>query len=208
MPSENPAPELLEQGATLDEIQEAARGCTACDLYRNATQTVFGEGPGTARILLVGEQPGDEEDQEGEPFVGPAGRMLDQVLEEAGIDRTEVDVTNLVKHFKWKPRGKRRIHKKPNAEEIGACQPWLEAEIQLVQPEVVVCLGATASKALIGSDFRVTRQHGEFAQLDGGPAVTGVMHPSAVLRAPDSASRQEGKEQLVEDFRTVKRRLG
>lgn len=208
MSSKNPAPELLEQGAGLDEIEEAARVCTACHLYRNATQTVFGEGPRTARILLVGEQPGDEEDQEGEPFVGPSGRLLDKVLEEAGIDRTDVYVTNLVKHFKWKPRGKRRIHKKPNAEEIGACKPWLEAEIQLIQPDVVVCLGATASKALIGRGFRVTKQHGELAQLDGGPAVTGVMHPSAVLRAPDSESRQEGRDQLVEDFRIVKRHLG
>lgn len=155
--SENPAPALVAAGSSLDEIAEASKGCTACHLYKNATQTVFGDGSKRAAVMFVGEQPGDQEDLQGEPFVGPAGRILDKGLEEAGIDRRKIYITNVVKHFKWMPKGKRRIHKKPNREEINACRPWLEAEIALVKPKIVVCLGATAAQALLGAFEPATR---------------------------------------------------
>src|SRR5919198_5101202 len=150
--------------SSLAEVRDAARECTACHLYKRATQTVFGEGPKDAAIMLVGEQPGDYEDQEGKPFVGPAGKIMDQALEEAGIDRKEVYVTNAVKHFKWEPRGKRRIHKKPNTLEIAACKPWIEAEIEVIRPHVIVCLGATAAQALLGRQFKVSAHRGEFIE--------------------------------------------
>src|SRR5437764_1342788 len=184
---------------TLDELRVAAAGCTNCDLYRNATQTVFGEGQPGARLMLLGEQPGDKEDVEGRPFVGPAGRLLDEALVEAGIDRDEVYVTNVVKHFKWTPRGKRRIHQKPNAEEIGACRPWLEQEVQTVGPEVLACLGATAAQALLGRTFRVTKERGQLRDLELAGrtlVVTATVHPSSILRAPDPDARDREYESL------------
>src|SRR5919109_3265714 len=184
-----PVPDLLPDHPTLDTVREAAAGCKACDLYKRGTQTVFGEGPRTAKIMMVGEQPGDAEDVAGHPFVGPAGRLLDRALEEAGIDRGRVYVTNVVKHFKWEPRGKRRIHAKPNAAQIAACRPWLEAELALVRPRVLVCLGATAAQALLGRQFRVTRQRGEWVDSDLAEHVTATIHPSAILRQRDDESR-------------------
>jgi uracil-DNA glycosylase len=188
---------------SLPELAQAAKGCTACPLFERGTQTVFGEGPATARIMLVGEQPGDAEDLAGRPFVGPAGRLLDRALEAAGIDRSRVYVTNAVKHFKWVPRGKRRIHSKPNAMEIQACFPWLEAEIAAVQPKVVVALGATAAQALLGRSFRVTRQRGVPLASPFAPQIVATVHPSALLRAPDDATRRAETERFVEDLRVA-----
>jgi DNA polymerase len=185
---------------TLEKLREAAAGCTACRLYENATQTVFGAGPEPATIMLVGEQPGDVEDTTGRPFVGPAGRLLDRALEEAGIDRRKAYVTNAVKHFKWVPRGKRRIHSKPSAMEIRACHPWLEAEIRVAAPTVIVCLGATAAQALLGKSFRVTKQRGEFVPSNLAPHVLATIHPSALLRAPDEATRREEYARFVADL--------
>jgi uracil-DNA glycosylase family protein len=185
----------------LPALRDAAAGCQACDLYRDATQTVFGEGPATATLMLVGEQPGDREDREGHPFVGPAGRLLDRALDEAGIDRTQVYVTNTVKHFKFTPRGKRRIHSTPQADEITACRPWLDAEVAVVQPSVVVALGATAAKALIDAKFKVTKQRGEVIERDG-LRLTATVHPSSILRGPDEA-RTQAYEAFVEDLRKV-----
>jgi DNA polymerase len=194
---------------SLDELRTAARGCTACDLHRNATQTVFGAGGEGARLMLVGEQPGDREDVAGEPFVGPAGRLLDEALEAAGIDRRLVYVTNVVKHFKWRraPSGKRRIHQKPDRAEITACRPWLEGEIARVRPELVVCLGATAAQALIGPGYRVTREHGQVRPSALGVPALGTLHPSAVLRARTSEDRATMLDQLVADLRAAARHL-
>ena len=189
----------------LDALREAAAGCTSCHLYKDATQTVFGKGPQSAKVLFVGEQPGDREDLAGEPFVGPAGRLLDRALAEAGIDRTEVYVTNAVKHFKFEPRGKRRIHKTPNAEEIRACRPWLDAEIAAVQPALVVALGATAAKALLGSGFKVSSQRGEVVERDGR-RMTATVHPSSILRGPDE-QRAAAFDALVADLAGVARLL-
>jgi uracil-DNA glycosylase len=203
----HPAP--VPERPTLPKLREAVDGCRACGLWRGATQAVFGEGPKSARVMLVGEQPGDREDVTGAPFVGPAGRVLDDALEEAGIERRDAYVTNVVKHFKWKPgRGKRRLHQKPNAEEIRACRPWLDAELRVVKPEVVVCLGATAAKALLGSGFRVTRQRGEFLEVDFAPLATATIHPSAILRIDDSEERRAETRALVADLRRVAERLG
>ena len=188
---------------TLAKLRRAAAGCRACDLWKRGTRTVFGEGSSRARVMLVGEQPGDREDLEGRPFVGPAGRILDASLEKAGIDRRAVYVTNVVKHFKWEPRGKRRIHQKPDSVEIGACRPWLDAEIALVAPEVLVCLGATAAQALIGRSFRVSRQRGEFVASSLAPRVLATVHPSSILRAPDDESRKRAYRDFVEDMRVV-----
>lgn len=200
----NPAPRLLEEGASLDEIEAAAEGCISCDLHARATQTVFGDGDPGATYLLVGEQPGDSEDEEGLPFVGPAGAMLNRALEEAGIDRDDTYVTNVVKHFKWKPGtgSKPRLHAKPSRGEIMACRPWLDAEIARVDPAVIVGLGATASKALLGGDIRVTQDHGKRLDLDGRSVVV-TIHPSAVLRAGDD--RRERLSQLVSDLRAAAR---
>ena len=195
--------ELVPDLPTLDTVREAAAGCQACELYKRGTQTVFGEGPRRAEVMLVGEQPGDAEDLAGHPFVGPAGRLLDAALEEAGIDRKLVYVTNVVKHFKWEPRGKRRIHAKPNAAEIGACRPWLETEIALVQPRVLVCLGATAAQALLGRAFRVSRSRGELVPSPLAPVVTATVHPSSILRAPDDDTRRSEMRSFVEDLRKV-----
>ena len=180
-----------------------AAGCKACDLYKRGTQTVFGEGPRKAEVMMVGEQPGDAEDLAGHPFVGPAGRLLDTALEEAGIDRRLVYVTNVVKHFKWEPRGKRRIHAKPNAAEIGACRPWLETEIALVKPRVLVCLGATAAQALLGKSFKVSRQRGQLVESSLAPVVTATVHPSSILRAPDDDARREEMRRFVQDLRRI-----
>jgi DNA polymerase len=191
----------------LEQVRLAAAGCRACDLWKLGTQTVFGEGGQRAELLLVGEQPGDKEDLAGRPFVGPAGRVLDDGLEQAGIDRSTVYVTNAVKHFKWEARGKRRLHKRPDAAEISACRPWLDREIELVAPRVVVCLGATAAQALLGRSFRVTRQRGELFPQPAGHVVTATVHPSSILRAPDAATREAEMAAFVEDLRIVGRRL-
>ncbi len=189
--------------ATLASLRRAAAGCTACDLHRRGTQTVFGEGARASRVMLVGEQPGNDEDLSGRPFVGPAGRLLDRALAEAGIRRGDAYVTNVVKHFKWEQRGKRRIHTKPNAAEIGACLPWLEAELAVVKPRVLVCLGATAAQALLGRGFRVTAERGRFVESRWAPRVLATVHPSAVLRAPDDETRHEEMARFVADLRVV-----
>jgi uracil-DNA glycosylase len=198
-----PVPDLLPDRPTLAAVRGAAAGCKACDLYLRGTQTVFGEGPSRAKIMLVGEQPGDAEDTAGHPFVGPAGRLLDRALEDAGIDRREVYLTNVVKHFKWEPRGKRRIHAKPNASEVGACRPWLETEIALVKPRVLVCLGATAAQALLGKSFRVSKQRGERVPSPLAPTVIATVHPSSILRAPDEAARRDEMTRFVADLKKV-----
>ena len=199
-------------GADLDQLRAAARGCQACPLWEPATQTVFGEGPVPSPLVLVGEQPGDREDREGRPFVGPAGGVLDEALVAAGIDRSEVYTTNAVKHFKFKPAGKRRLHQNPAAREVAACRPWLDAELALVQPEVVVLLGATAGKAILGSAFRVTRDRGRFLDWPGEEPRPGrllaTIHPSAVLRAPDAGARAEAFDGLVADLRVAAAGLG
>jgi uracil-DNA glycosylase len=189
----------------LRNLREAAAGCRACPLWKRGTQTVFGAGRRSAKVMLVGEQPGDREDREGKPFVGPAGRVLDEALAEAGIDRGDAYVTNVVKHFKWIPRGKRRIHQRPNQEEITACRPWLEAELQVVKPSVMVCLGATAAKALLGSDFRVTRDRGKLVESDLAPIATGTVHPSSILRIDDADERRVARDELADDLREVAR---
>jgi uracil-DNA glycosylase len=202
-----PVSDLLPDQATLPGVREIAAGCKACDLYKRGTQTVFGEGPPKAELMLVGEQPGDAEDLAGHPFVGPAGRLLDTALEEAGIDRSQVYVTNVVKHFKWEPRGKRRIHAKPNAAEIGACRPWLEVEIALVKPRVLVCLGATAAQALLGRSFKVSQQRGTLVPSPLAPIVSATVHPSSILRAPDDETRREEMRRFVKDLRTIAREI-
>jgi DNA polymerase len=189
---------------SLATLRRQAADCRACDLYRNATQTVFGEGSVEAEVMLVGEQPGDREDIEGHPFVGPAGRVLDEALDEAGLDREQIYVTNAVKHFKWKARGKRRIHDKPSLAEVAACRPWLDAELALVQPKVLVPLGATAAQALLGRSFRVTQQRGRPIEGTGlAPYVVATVHPSSILRAPDAAARAEGQRELAADLAAV-----
>ena len=187
----------------LDMLKEAAAGCTACPLHERGTQTVFGEGRVRSRVMLVGEQPGDQEDLKGQPFVGPAGQLLDWALEKAGIDRTQAYVTNVVKHFKWVPRGKRRIHSKPSSMEIKACLPWLEAELEVVQPEVIVLLGATAAQALLGSSFRVSRERGNFVRSNLAPHVMATVHPSSLLRIEEDAERKEAIRQFVRELRKV-----
>ncbi|HVM19589.1 MAG TPA: UdgX family uracil-DNA binding protein [Egibacteraceae bacterium] len=193
-------------GADLDQLREAAATCTNCHLYVDATQTVFGEGPPDATLMIVGEQPGDKEDLAGQPFVGPSGRLLDRALADAGIDRGQVYVTNAVKHFKFTPRGKRRIHSTPNAEEIRACRPWLDGELANVQPSLVVALGATAAKALIGPSFKVTKQRGEIVERDGR-RMTATLHPSALLRLKDP-ERTAAINDFTDDFRAFAALLG
>ena len=202
-PEPNDATPFLPDKHTLPALREAAASCRGCHLWRGATQTVFGEGMKKARVMLVGEQPGDREDASGAPFVGPAGRELDKGLVAAGIARDEAYVTNVVKHFKFEERGRRRIHATPKKFEIDACRPWLDEELRVVEPEAVVLLGATAAKALLGSSFRVTQHRGELLDSELAPIVTATIHPSAILRGPDEASRQEEREAFAEDLRAV-----
>jgi DNA polymerase len=195
--------DLIPTKASLEELREAAKTCKNCELWKLGTQTVFGEGSAHSKLMLVGEQPGDQEDLSGKPFVGPAGKLLDSALKEAGIDRKKVYVTNAVKHFKWEPRGKRRIHKKPNAAEISACRPWLDAEISAIQPRIIVCLGATAAQALLGKDFRVTHHRGEFVKSELAPYVAATVHPSSILRAPDENARHEEMARFIADLKKI-----
>lgn len=198
------AQSFLPEVRTLPVLQEAAKACKGCDLYRHATQVVFGEGSRSARIVFVGEQPGNDEDKQGRPFVGPAGHLLDQALQEAGIKRAEVYVTNAVKHFRFEERGKRRIHKRPSTAQVDACEPWLEAELQLVKPEVIVCLGATAAMSLLGRKFRLTKLRGRPVPHHRAPYVIATVHPSAILRIPDDAERHKDYARLVADLKTVR----
>src|SRR5436305_12560014 len=200
---ETSAADFFPKRKSLKAFRDAAADCQACDLWERGTQTVFGEGARGAEVLLVGEQPGNEEDLAGKPFVGPAGRLLDDALLEAGIDRAKTYVTNVVKHFKWEPRGKRRIHKKPNAREVSACRPWLEAEISLLKPKVIVCLGATAAQALLGPQFKVTKQRGQFIESTLAPYIMATVHPSSILRAPDEETRHDEKRKFIDDLKKV-----
>ena len=194
---------LIPNEPSLDELREAAAECTACPLYHNATQTVFGEGPDDARVMFVGEQPGDSEDLTGHPFVGPAGKLLDRCMKAGGIDRSRAYVTNAVKHFKWVPRGTRRIHSKPSSMEIAACFPWLEAEIAVVKPRVVVALGATAAQTLFGKAFRVTKERGRLVPSRFAPFALATVHPSSLLRAPDDATRDREIERFIDDLKKI-----
>jgi DNA polymerase len=201
------AADLIPNQPSLPSLREAAANCKACDLWKRGTQTVFGEGRRRAKVMFIGEQPGNEEDLTGKPFVGPAGKLFDRALEEAGIDRSQTYVTNVVKHFKWEPRGKRRIHKKPNASEITACRPWLQAEIAVIKPDVIVALGATAAQALLGPKFRVTKQRGQFFESDLAPYVMGTVHPSSILRAPDEVTRRLELRLFINDLKKLARIL-
>jgi DNA polymerase len=202
------AAEFVPESRSLRTLRQAAADCRGCPLWRDATQTVFGEGPKKAELMLVGEQPGDREDVEGEPFVGPAGKVLARALESAGIERGEVYLTNAVKHFKWRPRGKRRLHQTPRAGEIEACKPWLEAELDAVRPVALLALGATAAKALFGSSVRVTRDRGQLIESPLAPVAAVTIHPSAVLRLRDHDEREEAIGGLIDDLRLVKRAAG
>lgn len=202
-PKTSSAKTRIPVNASLGELQDAAKTCKNCDLWKLGTQTVFGEGTPSAKVMLIGEQPGDREDIQGKPFVGPAGKLLDRALIEAGIDRTKIYVTNAVKHFKWEPRGKRRIHKKPNGAEIAACRPWLEAEIDALQPKAIVCMGATAAQSLLGKDFRVTQHRGEFLKSSLAPFVMATVHPSSILRAPDEESRHREMKRFIADLKKI-----
>jgi len=204
---ETSAADYLPDKRTLPVLREASKKCKGCDLWTKGTQTVFGEGASHAKVLFVGEQPGDKEDLSGKPFVGPAGALLDKALVEAGIDRKEVYVTNAVKHFNWEPRGKRRIHKKPSAMHIAACRPWLDAEIAAVKPRVIVCLGATAAQALLGKTFKVTQRRGELIPSDLAPYIVATVHPSSILRAPDEESRHEELSKFIQDLNQVSKAL-
>ena len=192
---------------TLAKLRAAARSCTDCPLWEHATQTVFGEGSQRAKVMLVGEQPGDQEDLQGKPFVGPAGQLLDRALEEAGIDRGAVYVTNAVKHFKWAPQGKRRLHKKPSAREIAACYQWLQREIESLQPDLIVCLGATAATTLLGRDFKVSTQRGKFISREGSQRILATVHPSAILRSRDSQERAAAYADFAADIKLIKQAL-
>jgi uracil-DNA glycosylase family protein len=199
---------LIPPRPTVNKLRDAAAECKACDLWRTGTQTVFGEGKQKSLIMFIGEQPGDKEDLAGRPFVGPSGALLDHALEQAGIDRAKVYVTNVVKHFKWEPRGKRRIHKKPNAVEITACRPWLESEIRVIKPRAIICLGSTAAQAILGPKFRVSVQRGQFVQSDLAEYVTATVHPSSILRAPGDEARRLERERFIEDLKKIRAALG
>jgi len=201
------AKSFLPRTMSIPSLQRAARGCEGCPLFERATQTVFGEGPADSRILMVGEQPGDTEDRQGRPFVGNAGKLLDRALKDAGLDRSEIYVTNVVKHFKWEERGKRRIHKKPNAEEINACRPWLEAEIAVVKPKVIACLGATAAQALMGREFRVTADRGKFFETRWASYLTATVHPSSLLRLTGEEERHREYARFVADLEGIAAKL-
>ncbi len=204
--TETAAP-LVPEKPTLENLRRAAAGCQACPLYKLGTQTVFGEGRKGARIVFVGEQPGNDEDLQGRPFVGPAGKLLDRALDEAGIDRKATYVTNAVKHFKWEPKGKRRIHKKPSGSEIAACRPWLDAELEVVEPRILVALGATAAQALFGKTFRVSKDRGKVIDSELAPSVMATVHPSSILRAPDEETRQAEMKRFVSDLKKIARLL-
>jgi uracil-DNA glycosylase len=201
--AETAAP-LVPPRPSLPKLKAAAAECKACDLWRTGTQTVFGEGKSSSMVMFIGEQPGDKEDLAGRPFVGPAGALLDRALEEAGIDRKQVYVTNVVKHFKWEPRGKRRIHKKPNAVEVQACRPWLDAEIRVVKPRAIICLGSTAAQAVIGPKFKVSLQRGQFVQSDLAELVTATVHPSSILRAPTDEARHLETRRFIDDLKKIR----
>jgi uracil-DNA glycosylase len=203
IPQNASAADFLPGRRTLKALREAARACRGCPLYAHATQTVFGAGDAHARLILIGEQPGDREDLEGKPFVGPAGQLLDRCLVEAGIDRGLVYVTNAVKHFKWEPRGKRRIHKKPSAREVAACRPWFDAEVDAIHPALIVCLGATAAQALLGRSFRVTQDRGKVLSAPSLPPILATIHPSSILRAPDQQAREEARAGFIQDLRAA-----
>jgi uracil-DNA glycosylase family protein len=202
------AARFLPAKRTLASLKEAAAGCRGCELYKRGTQTVFGEGRVHARVMMVGEQPGNDEDLAGRPFVGPAGRVLDRALAEAGLDRSDIYITNIVKHFKWRPQGKRRIHDKPNASEVEACRPWFEAELDVVQPEVLVLLGATAAQALFGRQFRISVDRGRFLTSSLAPRVFATVHPSALLRIEDEETRHEEMQRFVDEMKLVARAIG
>ena len=204
---EKTAAPFVPKTTSLKVLGAAAHECRGCDLYKTATQVVFGAGPKSAQVMFVGEQPGDQEDRQGEPFVGPAGALLDKALADAGIPRDQVYVTNAVKHFKWEPRGKRRIHKKPRASEVKACRPWLEAELGAVKPAVVVCLGATAAQSMLGASFKLMQQRGRVLSSPAAGRIVATIHPSAVLRAADSEGRQAAYEMLVADLKVVAKTL-
>jgi len=204
---EKTAAPFVPKTTSLKVLGAASHECRGCDLYKTATQVVFGAGPKSARVMFVGEQPGDQEDRQGEPFVGPAGVLLDKALADAGIPRDQVYVTNAVKHFKWEPRGKRRIHKKPRASEVKACRPWLEAELRAVKPAVVVCLGATAAQSMLGASFKLMQQRGQVVSRPAAARIVATIHPSAVLRAPDSESRKAAYAMLVADLKVVAKAL-
>ena len=195
---------LIPPRPSIPKLRDAAAACKACDLWKTGTQTVFGEGKQTSTVMFIGEQPGDREDLAGRPFVGPAGGLLDKALAEAGIDRTKVYVTNVVKHFKWEPRGKRRIHKKPNAVEIRACRPWLDAEIRVVKPRAIICLGSTAAQAVIGPKFRVSIQRGQFVESDLAAFVTATVHPSSILRTPTDDARRAETARFIDDLKKIR----
>jgi uracil-DNA glycosylase len=201
------SPARAPVGAAIEELRALAAGCRACPLWERATQAVFGEGPPHAPLVLVGEQPGDREDIEGHPFVGPAGRVLDEAIADAGLDREDIYLTNVVKHFKWKARGRRRIHDTPNEREVAACRPWMDAEIAAIRPTGLVCLGAIAARALFGRGYRLTQRHGEFVESDLAPVVTASFHPSAVLRGPDPAAKRARYVDLVGDLAAVRRAI-
>jgi DNA polymerase len=198
------AADTIPPRPTIKKLQEAAAECKACDLWKTGTQTVFGEGKPSSTVMFIGEQPGDKEDRAGRPFVGPAGGLLDKALQEAGIDRSKVYVTNVVKHFKWEPRGKKRIHKKPNAVEINACMPWLQAEIRVVKPRAIICLGSTAAQAVIGPKFRVSIQRGQFVKSDLAELVTATVHPSSILRAPSDEARRTEMRRFIDDLKKIR----
>jgi uracil-DNA glycosylase len=201
------AADLIPERRTIARLREAAAGCRACPLWKPATQTVFGRGRPSAKLMLVGEQPGDREDREGEPFVGPAGKMLDEALKAAGIERSEAYVTNVVKHFKWRPAGKRRLHQTPQANEIEACRPWIEAELDVVRPEALVCLGATATRALLGSKVRVMRDRGTLLDSELAPIVGVTVHPSSILRIHEDDERRVARGELTADLAFMARKL-
>ena len=207
LPSHPSAYDFIPPKPTLSKLWQAAQDCRACELYKLGTQAVLGEGPRQAAVLFIGEQPGDQEDLAGRPFVGPAGKVLDEALAEVGIPRKEIFVTNAVKHFKWEPRGKRRIHQKPTLGEVRACRPWLETEIAIVQPQGIVCLGATAAQSLLGPQFRITQDRGRFFESEWASWITATIHPSAILRMPDREKREEARAFFLDDLRKVLKRL-
>ncbi len=207
MASKISANDFLPERKTLPTLREAAASCQGCDLYKRGTQTVFGEGPSKAGIMLVGEAPGDREDIEGKPFVGPAGRLLDDALHEAGVDRKDTYVTNAVKHFNFEERGKRRMHKKPRWGEVQACKPWLVSEIFVVEPKLIVCLGATAAQSLMGADFRITKSRGQILTSEWAPFLMATYHPSAILRAPEKADRDRMRGEFIDDLRRAIQKL-